>query len=197
MSNLVFFGLGNNAEKYLNTKHNVGRVLLENIVRHFKLNYQSGQSYKVAKTITGNISLFFIYNLGFMNQSGSSLASGLDFFKLDVKKQDFKLIILQDDSDQIEGKYKFSQNGGSAGHRGIEDIYKMALSKGLDLQQIYRLKIGIRPLNNKQKSETFVLKSISNFQKQQLLEIQQRILEIWPSFLNFDLSLIQNKINTK
>jgi len=155
---LLFYGLGNNEAKYLLTKHNLGRLVLENIVD--KLNGKFELSAKVSfyKHVFENDEIaYFVYSNGYMNTSGEALDSFLKYYKIDASSPDFKLIILHDDSDQIEENFKFLPAGGSAGHRGIGDIYRHLPSLNLDINNIWRLKIGIRPANNKLKSETFVL----------------------------------------
>lgn len=155
---LLFFGLGNNEAKYLSTKHNIGRLVLEKIVD--KLNGKFELSAKVSfyKHVFENDEItYFVHSNGYMNTSGEALASFLKYYKIDTTAPDFKLIILHDDSDQLEQNFKFLPGGGSAGHNGIIDIYKHLPGLSIDINQIWRLKIGIRPPNNKLKSETFVL----------------------------------------
>jgi PTH1 family peptidyl-tRNA hydrolase len=190
---IVFYGLGNNDQKYFLTKHNSGRLVLENLALLNGLKFQEKADYFYIK----NGDFYFLISKGFMNSSGQPLASFFSYFKIDCSQPNFALIILQDDSDQIVGKQKFVQAGGPAGHKGVIDIYKQSLSFGLDINSIYRLKIGIRPENNKQKSETFVLSSINNFEKEWYKKISQKIQQNKDNFNPVNLAILQNEFNTE
>ena len=159
---LIFYGLGNNETKYLHTKHNAGRLVLEDFAKRLGFEFKHGNTYNYLKfDLNHEREIYMVYSKGYMNHSGQALNDFLQYFKLPTKAQDFHLIILQDDSDQIEGSLKFLPGGGTAGHNGIEDIYTHLNTWGLDKEKIWRLKIGIRPTENRLKSESFVLRNIS------------------------------------
>ena len=162
---LIFFGLGNNDTKYLQTKHNLGRLVVQNIASKlggkFELSAKTSFYKHTFEIENRTQTAYFVYSNGFMNTSGEALASFLKYYKIDTKNPDLRLIIAHDDSDQIESTYKFLPGGGSAGHNGIIDIYKHLPSLNMDITKVWRLKIGIRPPENKLKSETFVLTKAS------------------------------------
>lgn len=104
-----------------------------------------------------------------MNESGQ-------FVKKALKKSGAKpeeLLIVHDDSDITLGNYKLSLNRSAAGHHGVENIIK-----ALGTKAFWRLRIGIRPLEEKirQKSEKFVLKKISTLDKKILEETFKEIV---------------------
>jgi PTH1 family peptidyl-tRNA hydrolase len=192
---LLFYGLGNHDPKYFNTKHNAGRLVLENLANLREVNFnketKNGQSYFLAKS--GQDMLF--YSAGYMNHSGDSLTSFLSFYKIDCASPNFKLVVLHDDSDQIEGAIKLVAGGGSAGHHGINSIYKHSLSLNLPTSNIWRLKIGIRPTQNKQKSQTFVLSGISATEKENYQLLAKKINDNWALWQAGDLGGLQNLFN--
>ena len=189
---IVIYGLGNNEKKYLNTKHNVGRLLLERLANIEQLNFSLKNSFSYAR----NSEFSFVYSNGFMNVSGKPLFDFWQYFKL---SSDDILIILQDDSDQTEGLNKFVLGGGSAGHRGINSIYEYLNSMGLKKENVWRLKIGIRPIENKLKSETFVLSAVTANDLNNLNKLSEIFLNSKNKQNLFEkkFSLIQNQINTK
>lgn len=88
----------------------------------------------------------------FMNKSG-------EFVKQELKKAKIKpenLLIIHDDSDIELGRCKFSFGRNSAGHKGAQNIIDQLKTKNF-----WRLRIGIRPVKNKQKADELVLKKIS------------------------------------
>jgi peptidyl-tRNA hydrolase, PTH1 family len=151
---ILMYGLGNNEEKYLKTKHNIGRLLVEKIALDKKWVWKKD---KTCSYIRQN-ECVLLYSEGYMNHSGIPVRAFMSYYKLD--SQNCLLLVIQDDSDQIEGSVKLVRGGGSAGHNGINSIYAN-IPSGFSKEQIWRLKIGIRPPLNKSKSETFVLSSCS------------------------------------
>jgi peptidyl-tRNA hydrolase, PTH1 family len=166
---IVFYGLGNNDPKYLNTKHNAGRLVVEGLAKSWEISFSKGTSYFYTKS-KDNLEICLLYSAGYMNNSGLALGDFLRYFKLDFKPTD-SLLIIQDDSDQQNGKQKLLRGGGSAGHHGINDIYRHLPGLKISLEQVWRLKIGIRPDGNRERSETFVLTpaSASELQHYQLI----------------------------
>lgn len=200
---LLIYGLGNHQDKYLKTKHNVGRLVLENLASKLGLNFKQKDNYFIAENKEEldleKLDYKLIYSKGFMNDSGLPLKAFLKNLKQDELKN-LRLLILQDDSDQLVGFYKLVVAGGSAGHHGIESVYKQIIPFGITKEQIWRLKIGIRPIGNTQRSETFVLASVSFTEMEKIEQIATKI------YTNFDLfrkqeskilNFLQTIFNTK
>ncbi len=194
---IIFYGLGNNEHKYFKTKHNAGRLLVENLAATENLNFQKGDKYFFAKTKWGTQEIVFLYSSGYMNLSGEPLASFLKYFKYDLSKESGFLVVLQDDSDQLQGSNKMLAGGGTAGHRGIDSIYKQMLSFELSLTRLWRLKIGIRPIGNTQKSETFVLSDLNPNELENVNILTTILLQNKDLIANVSFEKIQNIINTK
>jgi peptidyl-tRNA hydrolase, PTH1 family len=193
---IVFFGLGNNEEKYLQTKHNIGRLLVEEITakKFSQSNWVKGENYLFSKYRISDKSAYFLLSLRYMNTSGSVLTSFVNYYKLN--SADLRLVVFQDDSDQLEGRKKLVSGGGSAGHRGIDDIYRHLLGLRVSPEQVWRLKIGIRPPGNRLKSETFVLKKINQGDKQTIAKLAESVANNLSLFISADLDKLQNIINS-
>jgi peptidyl-tRNA hydrolase, PTH1 family len=193
---LIIFGLGNNEERYLNTKHNIGRKILEhwaNMYEHTGFKRKNG--FFAARVDSLEEPVYFVYPTGYMNVSGEALSDFARFFKIDKSKA--RLLILQDDSDQKEGNWKLVQGGRSAGHRGIDSIHKHILGIDVDPDNIWRLKIGIRPDQNTSKSMTFVLSRLSKIDDLSVTKLTELCLKQTTSILKNEWSKAQNFINTE
>lgn len=131
-------GLGNPGGKYKNTRHNVGFLVIDELVgRH-------GSRGKT-RTLKGQIEISEVQIEGqevvlgmphtYMNLSGKAL-------RLLTKKYrvtDFsKLIVVHDELDLAPGKVKMKLGGGSAGHKGIGSITDSLRSK-----DFWRIRVGI------------------------------------------------------
>ena len=148
---LIIYGLGNNENKYLKTKHNIGRIVIENLA--IKLDKSFAKKNLIWATGKGENIL--AYSNGYMNESGLPLLQLIQYYKPAL--EELLILVIQDDSDQFISKAKLLPAGGTAGHRGIISINQHLGSLKLKPNQIWRLKIGIREPLNKSKSETFVL----------------------------------------
>ena len=186
---IIIYGLGNNEPKYLDTKHNVGRVVVEQLAKLQGLTFTKVKSVMVAKSSE----VQYVYSLDYMNTSGNILNEYIQF----IKPQDLKLYIIQDDSDQIILNSKIVLGGGTAGHNGITDIYKYLLNWGTNLSDIVRLKIGIRPVNNTSKSLVFVLSKTNKEEQEYLANLTNQLSKNIELITKNNIPKLQNIINTK
>lgn len=188
----IIYGLGNNEKKYFETKHNIGRIIVEDLAQKCETGFSEIKGCSMAKTKD----FWFVFSNGYMNNIGEPLAEVIKYYKMDIT-QNFNLIIVQDDSDQIAGNSKFCIGGGTAGHNGIISTYREMTFLGLEQTKIWRIKVGIRPIENKLKSETFVLNKNSDEDVENSKNITNKL------FLNLDLirngnfDRLQKIINTK
>jgi len=159
---LLIYGLGNNDTRYLQTKHNVGRLLVEMLAKKLNLTWNKKSKFAYAKHVVFDQLVYFLYSLGYMNESGEAMSEFVNYLKL--TQSDLKIFLLQDDSDQLETRLKLVNNGGTGGHKGVENIYKYLSFLEIPKTSIWKLKIGIRPPTNKLRSETFVLTKLSSLE---------------------------------
>jgi peptidyl-tRNA hydrolase, PTH1 family len=192
---LIFYGLGNNEAKYLNTKHNVGRVVVEQLAAKLETNFiDSGHGCMFAKTKVGEIEIWLAYSKGYMNISGEPISKLIKYYKL--QPEDYQLTIIQDDSDQAINSNKIMPGGGTAGHNGIISSYNH-LASLIEQKEIWRLKIGIRPVGNKLKSETFVLSPINSIESDNAIKLSQIILDNLRHFKTKNIGKLQNIVHTR
>jgi peptidyl-tRNA hydrolase, PTH1 family len=115
-------GLGNPGEKYENTRHNTGRMLVDLIEKNLE---KAGSKQKIK----------FIKPDTFMNNSGKAVAS-----LVKTKKDLAELVVVYDDLDLPIGTMKISYNRSAGGHRGLASIIKTLKS-----EEFLRIRIGIAP----------------------------------------------------
>jgi PTH1 family peptidyl-tRNA hydrolase len=156
---LIIYGLSNNEKRYFSTKHNIGRIVIENILKKLNLNLKEERTYYYTKSKIGQSEVVFLLSKGYMNDSGRPLNDFLDYYK--ISHENLRILLVQDDSDQYSGSSKIVNKGRSAGHRGIDSVSSYLLGSNYSSELIWRLKLGIRPLNNRQQSINFVLSPIS------------------------------------
>jgi PTH1 family peptidyl-tRNA hydrolase len=191
---LLIYGLGNNHSRYLYTKHNVGRLLIETLVKKVNLTWEMQAKFAYAKTLIVNQAVYFLYSLGYMNESGQVISEFINYFKL--KPDDLKIFLLQDDSDQLETRLKLVNNGGSGGHKGVENAYKHLCFLGISKKSVWKLKIGIRPISNRLRSETFVLAKLSNLELDFVNLVADNLVQFLADLAQGNFTKAQNHFNS-
>ncbi len=133
-----FIGLGNPGDEYTQTRHNLGRIMIE----HFRVahNFPEWKSDKksnalISKGKIGSNVVTLLCPETFMNKSGLSAKT----FVTSVKGAE-RLLVIYDDLDLPFGSGKISFNRSSGGHKGIESIIK-----ALKTEKFSRLRMGISP----------------------------------------------------
>ena len=130
--------LGNPGEEYKNTRHNVGRIVLEEFAKKNSFSDWVLDNKLKALSSQGKIGkekVHLIEPETFMNKSGLSLQPIIT-----SKKKAENLIVIHDDLDLPFGKFKISFNKSSGGHRGVESIIK-----AIKTEAFMRIRVGISP----------------------------------------------------
>jgi PTH1 family peptidyl-tRNA hydrolase len=135
-------GLGNPTSDYENTRHNVGRDIVEKFRKKHKFDNWEFDKKKNALITEGKLGrhkVTLVLPETFMNDSGNAL-KGL----ITSKKKAQNLLVIYDELDLGIGNQKISFNKSSGGHKGIESIIKKIGTK-----EFARLRVGISPTTPK------------------------------------------------
>jgi peptidyl-tRNA hydrolase, PTH1 family len=135
----IIVGLGNPGKRYEKTRHNVGFLVLDKVAEKLGTNITT-HKFKalIAETFVGTEKVILVKPQTYMNLSGESVLSVLDYFNADLED----LLVVTDDLDLQIGQIRLREKGSSAGQKGIQSIINL-----LGSQEFLRLKIGIG--NNK------------------------------------------------
>lgn len=128
-------GLGNPGQKYADTRHNVGFVIIDELARRWgselSLEKWNACSCRISRWGT-RINL--VKPMTFMNLSGKAVAEFVRFYKVPVEN----IVVIHDDLDMNPGRLKLVRGGGAGGHNGIR-----SMTESLGSNNFYRLKVGI------------------------------------------------------
>ena len=117
----LIVGLGNPGDKYASTRHNIGFMVVEHVLKNLVSNVTSWDTNSEINTqFFKNGDLIFAKPQTFMNASGVAVAKLINFYKVPVEQ----LWVIHDDIDLPIGKIRIRSGGGSGGHHGIESIIK-------------------------------------------------------------------------
>lgn len=150
MSYLIV-GLGNPGQKFVNTRHNVGRLILDKLftslstdkkIKDWEKRADLSATLARIKLTTEDLTLLLPDT--FMNLSGNSVAKAIK------KEKNDHLIVIHDDLALSFGEIKISFNRGAGGHNGVQSIIE-----ALGHKEFIRLRIGITPLKKINEEKTF------------------------------------------
>lgn len=169
----LIVGLGNPGLEYDNTRHNIGFMVLDSMVRDFRVE-KKFEALVSKKQIHGE-DVLFVKPLTFMNLSGNAVSKIVHYYHIDVND----ILVIQDDLDMKVGTYKLKKNSSSGGHNGIKSIIQ-----NLGTDSFLRLKVGI---SNVKKGDVidYVL---GRFSKEELNSIQSHFTD----FKNIIYMFIEN-----
>ncbi|MBX1885643.1 aminoacyl-tRNA hydrolase [Campylobacter peloridis] len=107
-------GLGNIGEEYEQTRHNVGFMLIDLLIKDLELTKISNAKFK-GELFKSSFALFLKPST-YMNLSGESVKAVAKYYKCD------RIIIIHDDIDLNLGALKFKFGGSSGGHNGLKSV---------------------------------------------------------------------------
>lgn len=132
----LIIGLGNPGPEHETTRHNIGFMVVDKLARELGITTAIWEKSDKHKALVAKISdVILVKPLTFMNNSGITVKSLVDFYKLTP----FDVWVIHDDIDLPLGKIRIREKGGSAGHNGVTSI--MTHLKSDDFVR-FRLGIG-------------------------------------------------------
>lgn len=203
----IIIGLGNPGEKYKNTRHNIGFQIIDKFTKRnnfpeFKLSKKFDSL--ISEDIFDNKKVIIIKPQTFMNKSGKAVKSLINFYKTartvlvhpNFKETWCGLVVIHDDIDLPLGKIRIVKNRGAAGHKGVESIVNELKTKNF-----VRFRIGIKPINNEQRTannlnvEKFVLQKFSKEERKIVKKIIKKTVEAIELTLKQGLEKAMSKYN--
>lgn len=132
----LIVGLGNPGAKYDGTRHNIGFAVVDRLSRELsdhEVSWEKSEKHKALICRIGDVLL--VKPSTFVNESGLAVGSLVVFYKLTPDD----VWVIHDDIDLPLGKIRIRQQGGTAGHHGVESIMKTIKS---DTFVRFRLGVG-------------------------------------------------------
>lgn len=173
----IIVGLGNPGEQYVKTRHNIGWIMLDEILGEARWSFNKKWNALVYEQ-GGDI---YLKPQTFMNNSGQAVRAALDYYHLLPKKMGLfrskdadlsdTLIVIHDDLDIDLGKMKVAVGSRSAGHNGVQSIINH--TKTLTFK---RLRLGVRTAEREKiPADKFVLQK---FKSEELAAIRDLLPDI-------------------
>jgi PTH1 family peptidyl-tRNA hydrolase len=146
-------GLGNPDDRYARTRHNIGRMVVDEMAREAgdrfrKVRFLPAES---AEIRVGDERVVLARSTRYMNESGPSYASLAK--KLGIEPG--HLIAVHDELDIPAGTIRVKQGGGNSGHNGLR-----SLDQALRSADYVRVRVGIGRPPGRQDPADFVLQPV-------------------------------------
>lgn len=184
----LIVGLGNPGNRYDNTRHNMGFMMLDCYAKIKNLKFDRQKFDGVyAEFIVNGERVILLKPQKYINLSGDVIKKYIDFYKIKIED----LLIISDDLDMPLGKIKLKYKGSSGGHNGLKNIIN-----NLGTENFNRIKIGI---SNDKKMETkdYVLTKLSTEELKIIEFLKKTIVSIFDDYFLLSFDNLMNKYNTK
>lgn len=162
----LVFGLGNPGKEYVNTRHNIGFQVIDEIGKSFRVSIKQ----YACKSVYGKLfrsngeEILLLKPQTYMNLSGDSVKECLEKFSSSHEK----LLVIHDDIDLPFGSIRLKNGGGSGGQKGIKSIIEK-----IGTGDFFRLKIGIGRPSSSSEVVDYVLETFNCSERKILPEIIQ------------------------
>ena len=132
----IIAGLGNPDKQYEGTRHNAGFDVIDRIADKYNISVD-GRKHRafIGKGIIAGQKVILAKPQTYMNLSGESILSLVDYYKADVERG---LLIIYDDISLETGQLRIRAKGSAGGHNGIKNIIAH-----LGTQVFPRIKVGV------------------------------------------------------
>jgi len=136
----IIVGLGNPDKKYMNTRHNIGFDVIDAIAEKNDIVVgEKKHKAVIGKGIVAGQKAVLVKPLTYMNLSGESVRSVIDFYKVDEKSE---LIVISDDVSLDMVQIRIRKRGSDGGNNGLKNII---MHLGHDVFIRVRMGVGEKP----------------------------------------------------
>ena len=140
---MLIVGLGNPGPNYAYTRHNIGFMVIDELIKRHNAQKISSSSFNGELFKFSNH--FLLKPLTFMNLSGNAVVAVKKFYKLD------EVVVIHDDLDLPFGTLRFKHGGGHGGHNGLRSTDEKIS------REYARVRMGIGKPEHKGEVASYVL----------------------------------------
>ena len=157
----IIAGLGNPTLQYEGTRHNVGFDVIDMLADRYNISVDGRKGRAlIGKGMIGGQKVLLVKPQTYMNLSGESVRSLLDYYKVDEEQE---LLVIYDDISLGVGQIRIRAKGSAGGHNGIKNIIAH-----LGGQVFPRIKVGVGEKPPKWDLADYVLGHFSKEEQEQI-----------------------------
>ncbi len=162
----LLVGLGNPGKSYEKTRHNVGFMAVDEVLKKLRLQKYTQECLShLYKTRIQDREVLIAKPQTYMNNSGLAVLNLLEEYEISPQE----MLVVYDDLDLPLGRLRLRMEGSSGGHHGIESIIRE-----IKTDKFPRLKIGIGRPKDKNKVVEYVLSPFSKEEEEILYRVLNR-----------------------
>ena len=186
----IIVGLGNPTAEYAGTRHNVGFDVIDQIADKYNISVTERKHRAFCgKGIMGGQKVIRVKPQTYMNLSGESVRSVLDFYKVDVETE---LLVIFDDISLDVGQLRIRKKGSAGGHNGIKNIIQH-----LGTNVFHRIKVGVGEKPKGYDLADYVLGHFSKGEREQMEEGYKKAVNAVELMLQGEVDAAMNEFNKK
>lgn len=186
----IIAGLGNPKREYDNTRHNIGFALIDALAGKYHISVLNSQCKAlIGKGIIEGQKVILAKPLTYMNLSGESIRSLVDYYKIDPASE---LIVVSDDVSLPPGQIRIRKKGSAGGHNGLKSVIGQ-LGRG----EFYRIRIGVGEKPAGYDLADYVLGHFSKEEQILMKEGIEKAVSAAGLMLNGEIDRAMNEFNRK
>jgi len=182
-------GLGNPEPRYKDTRHNAGFWFVDELVRHYPLEFKFDSRFKgeSANAQINALPVRFLRPRTYMNESGQSVVLTMRYFDIPPDS----VLVVHDDLDLAPGIVRLKKGGGHGGHNGLRDLIREISSN-----DFFRLRLGIGHPGNSDEVTHYVLHKPLAEQRLAILGAITRSVELLEPIISGDHATVMNELHS-
>ena len=186
----IIAGLGNPDRQYEGTRHNAGFDVIDRIAEKYNIavDTKKHRAY-IGKGIIDGQKVILAKPQTYMNLSGESIRSLVDYYKIDEENE---LLVVYDDISLDVGRLRIRAKGSAGGHNGIKNIIAH-----LGTQVFPRIKVGGGEKPKGYDLADYVLGHFSKAERERMEEGYDHAVRAAEMIVSGQLSEAMNEFNRK
>ena len=186
----IIAGLGNPDRQYEGTRHNAGFDVIDRIAEKYNIavDTKKHRAY-IGKGIIDGQKVILAKPQTYMNLSGESIRSLVDYYKIDEENE---LLVVYDDISLDVGQLRIRAKGSAGGHNGIKNIIAH-----LGTQVFPRIKVGVGEKPKGYDLADYVLGHFSKAETERMEEGYDNAVRAAEMIVSGQLSEAMNEFNRK
>ena len=186
----IIAGLGNPTKEYEGTRHNVGFDVIDRLSEKYNIAVDTKKHRAfIGKGMLVGQKVILAKPQTYMNLSGESIRSLLDYYKVD---EEHELLVIYDDVSLGVGQLRIRAKGSAGGHNGIKNIIAH-----LGGQVFPRIKIGVGEKPPRYDLADYVLGHFSKAEKILMDEGYDNAVRAVEMIVSGDIEGAMNEYNRK
>ena len=186
----IIAGLGNPTKEYEGTRHNAGFDVIDRLSEKYNIavDVKKHRAF-IGKGMIAGQKVILAKPQTYMNLSGESIRSLLDYYKVD---EEHELLVIYDDISLGVGQLRIRAKGSAGGHNGIKNIIAH-----LGGQVFPRIKVGVGEKPPKYDLADYVLGHFSKAEKVLMDEGYDNAVRAVEMIVSGDIEGAMNEYNRK